>query len=164
MHQPRHRIHRPQRYNLGIRTQHQYDRNNHCRNKNTKHRTEPMARKACTPATVRQRIATTLSAVTVINHSGEVTQVHNRQLLGPRDSRSFCQSPDNSDATSCRPKCAHIMARRYTGTTERRNNRHHHGRNQPKLAIPAGFRYLSITGVHDSPHLMPLSPSSMMLV
>ena len=33
-------------YNLGIRTQHQYDRNSHCRNKNTKHRTEPMARKA----------------------------------------------------------------------------------------------------------------------
>ena len=30
--------------------------------------------KPCTPATVRQRIATTLSAVTVINHSGEVTQ------------------------------------------------------------------------------------------
>lgn len=38
------------------------------------------------------------------------------------------------------------------------------GRNQPKLAIPAGFRYLSITGVHDSPHLMLLSPSSMMPV
>ena len=30
--------------------------------------------KPCTPATVRQRSATTLSAVTVINHSGEVTQ------------------------------------------------------------------------------------------
>ena len=74
VHQPRHRIHRPQRYNLGIRTQHQYDRNSHCRNKNTKHRTEPMARKALKfPATASdQRIATTLSAVTVINHSGEV--------------------------------------------------------------------------------------------